>query len=416
MQPNSEYPPGDSPLPDDIGQSTAEARSFDKPNLVLKDPDPYAFANRIRRLTFVLAGLCLLVVSPYLIRQFVYHMRYASLRADVDVATDGLKEISPSLEGFQVASRLVSKRIGPSVVSVQTPGFDGPEGQGSGVIVDEAGYLVTNYHVIKSAVENEKAPVVHLDDGRTVTARVVGVDPGTDMAVLKINAPDLIAAEWGDSDALEVGDLVWAVGSPFGLDRSMTFGIVSAKHRRSSSGVTETAYQEYLQTDVAINPGNSGGPLVDVSGKIVGINTAIIGRSYQGVSFSIPTTLAKKHYEVLRRDGRIERGYLGMAPTEVPESFRSRLGLERGTGVYVSRVLKPGPASNAGLRRGDVILKWNDYPAVDPTLLSHEIASTKVGSRAEVVVKRLEGGRPVEVNLVVKVGVAPNQIRGKFGQ
>ena len=416
MQPTSEQRPVDSDPPTVADEVDPRGRTFEKPNLVLKDPDPYAFANRIRRLTFVLAGLCLLVCSPYLVRQFVYHMRYAQSRADVDVALEGLAEVAPSLEGFQVASRLVAKRIGPSVVSVQTPGFNGPEGQGSGVIVDEAGYLVTNYHVVANAFDQNTPPEVHLDDGRIVSARVVGVDPGTDLAVLKITAPNLIAAEWGDSDALEVGDLVWAVGSPFGLDRSMTFGIVSAKQRRSTSGVTETAYQEFLQTDVAINPGNSGGPLVNVTGKVVGINTAIIGRSYQGVSFSIPASLAKQHYQILRRDGVIERGYLGMSPAKVPESFRNRLGLERGTGVYVSQVLKPTPASNAGLRRGDVILKWNGYEADDPMLLSHEIASTEVGSRAELVVKRIEGGRPVELNLVVKVGVAPTQLRANKGR
>lgn len=373
----------------------------------MKDPDPYAFANRIRRLTIVFAGLCLLVAGPYLLGRFVYQMRYAQMQAEVDVATEGLEAIAPKLEGLMTASRLVAKRIGPSVVSVQRPDFQGAEGQGSGVIVDEEGYILTNYHVVRDAVRL----YVELDDGRAVDATIVGVDPGTDLAVLKINAPNLIAAEWGDSDALDVGDLVWAVGSPFGLQRSLTFGIVSAKERRSSSGVTDTAYQEYLQTDVAVNPGNSGGPLVSIKGKVVGINTAIVGTSYRGISFAIPSTIAKKQYERLRQERWIERGYLGVSPTNVPSSLRRRMNLGADEGVYVSTIVKGGPASDAGIQRGDVIVRWNGFRAGDATLLSREIASTEVGSTADVVVKRLERGQLREISLAVRVGVSPYSIR-----
>lgn len=267
-------------IANDGAEKLPQAADYSKPSLILQDPDPYAFANRIRRLTFVLAGLCLLVASPYVLGQFAYHLRYAQMKAEVEVATEGLSEIKPRLQDFVMASRLVAKRVGPSVVSVHRPGFQGADGQGSGVIVDAEGYIVTNWHVI------DKASSLHvrLDDGRTADAVVVGADPETDLAVLKIDLPNLIPAEWGDSDELQVGDLVWAVGSPFGLDRSITFGIVSAKERRSSSGVTRgRLYQEYLQTDVAINPGNSGGPLVGLSGKVVGINTAILGPSFTEV-------------------------------------------------------------------------------------------------------------------------------------
>lgn len=380
-----------------------DGRTFNGPSLILKDPDKYAFANRIRRLTFVLAGLILLVAGPYICGLFAYQIRYKQLRADVDVATDGLAEIKPRLQDFMTASRLVAKRVGPSVVSIQRPGFQGTEGQGSGVIVDEEGYILTNFHVIDRA----SGLNVRLDDGRFVDATVIGADQATDLAVLKIDAPNLIAATWGDSDELQVGDLVWAVGSPFGLDRSITFGIVSAKERRSSSGVTGTAYQEYLQTDVAVNPGNSGGPLADINGRIIGINTAILGSSYRGVSFAIPASLAMKQYERLKKDGWIERGYLGVSPTPVPEVIRRRLNLNAGDGVFIAKVIPDGPAGTSGLRPEDVILEWNGYRASDPTLLSREIAGTEVGSTADVLVKRYVRGQPVEMQLAVRVGVSP---------
>ena len=403
--PTQHAPQGE--LPD-----SPSVRTFDKPNLVLKDPDPYAFANRIRRLTLVFAALTLLIAGPFLLGKFIYQIRYAQLKAEVDVASEGLAEIRPRLQDLMTASRLVAKRIGPSVVSIQRPGFRGEEGQGSGVIVDSAGYILTNYHVVADAAEL----YVSLDDGRQSPAAVVGLDPGTDLAVLKINEPNLIAAEWGDSDALDVGDLVWAAGSPFGLQRSITFGIVSAKERRSSSGVTGTAYQEYLQTDVAVNPGNSGGPLVNIEGKVVGINTAIVGPSYRGISFAIPVTIVKRQYERLLKDRWVERGYLGVSPTDVPASVRKRLQLQGNEGVFVSRIVRPGPASQAGIRQGDVIIRWNGYRAADATLLSREIASTEVGSTANVVIKRLEQGRPREVTLAVRVGLSPLSILPKDGQ
>ncbi|MEM8864977.1 MAG: trypsin-like peptidase domain-containing protein, partial [Planctomycetota bacterium] len=273
---------------------------------------------------------------------------------------------------------------------------------------DEEGYILTNFHVVTGA----NGLLVELDDGRITEATIIGADEATDLAVLKIDLPDLIAAEWGDSDDLQVGDLVWAAGSPFGLRRSVTFGIVSALGRRSSSGVTNTAYQEYLQTDVAINPGNSGGPLVDVNGNVVGINTAIIGQSYRGISFAIPSTIARRQYELLKRDGWIERGYLGVSPREVPERMRRVLNLAGGEGVLISDVVRPGPAYNAGLRPRDVILSWNGYMADDPTLLSREIAATEVGSTADVVIRRLDREeKPVDVKLAVKVGISPYSTR-----
>jgi serine protease Do len=229
-----------------------------------------------------------------------------------------------------------------------------------------------------------------LTDGRVVDAKVVGVDDITDLALIKIDADHLIAADWGDSDELQVGDLVWALGSPFGLERSFTFGIVSSKSRRSGSLAARNLYQEYLQTDAAVNPGNSGGPLINIEGKVVGINAAIFGPSYQGISFAIPSSVAKAQYDVLRTKGWVERAYLGIRPVAVPQLIQEQLGLAIGEGVYVGHVEPSAPADRAGIHRGDVILKWNDLTATDPTLLSRAIAATKVGSTAKVRLARAE--------------------------
>lgn len=339
-----------------------------------------------RKWFLALIVLTIVAASPTLVGKFIYHVRFNELKADVDVSTAALEGLKPRLTDFELASRMVAKRVEPSVVSIFRPGFRGREGQGSGVIVDPAGYVVTNFHVVNGA----RSISVHLTDGRVVDAEVVGVDDITDLAVLKINADNLIAAEWGNSDELQVGDLVWALGSPFGLERSFTFGIVSAKSRRSGSLAARNLYQEYLQTDAAVNPGNSGGPLINIEGKVVGINAAIFGPSYQGISFAIPSSVAKLQYETLRTNGWVERAYLGIRPIAVPQGIQQKLGLAIGEGVYVGHVEPAAPAARAGIHRGDVILKWNDFAATDPTLLSRAIAATKVGSKAKVRLARME--------------------------
>lgn len=411
---SSSHPDAPSAAPPETpaADRVAESRTYNEPNLVLSDPDRYAFAHRIRRLTFVLAALAVLVAGPYLVGQYRYHLTYNRLKAEVDVATEGLSELKPQLQEFTLASRLVAKNVGPSVVSIRRPDIRGAEGQGSGVIVDKEGYIITNCHVV------ENAPIlnVRLADGRITTASIVGADRQMDLAVLKIDLPNLIPAEWGDSDKLQVGDLVWAVGSPFGLDSTITFGIVSAKQRSNHGGVVideehPSAYQEYIQTDVAINPGNSGGPLVDIDGRVVGINAAILGSSYRGVSFAIPAQLARDNYDRLRKYGFIERGYLGFMPDDMPEGLRRKLALEAHEGVYVGYVLPDGPASSAGIQVGDVILQWNDFQANNAPTLSRKIAATEIGSMAVVRVKRLgKAGEPIDKSLEVEVGRAPYSI------
>jgi serine protease Do len=232
---------------------------------------------------------------------------------------------------------------------------------------------------------------------------IVGADPEADLAVLKIEVSGLVAAPWGDSDALEVGDQVLAVGNPYRLDRTVTAGIISAKGRPGVVG--PLLHQEFLQTDAAVNPGNSGGPLVNMDGEVVGINTAIVGHSYRGISFAIPSSVAKKAYESLRTTGKVEpRGWLGVAMDEVDPRRAARLGLDRVLdhlyGVEVVGVVFESPAHAAGLQPGDVILKWNGQEIHSPPELSAAVVRTEVGT--EVPVEVFREGRVSEVR--IKVG------------
>jgi serine protease Do len=362
-------------------------------------------------LLLLLLIFVLLLAGPFLVGRFVYETKYNELKAGYDVATGTLDHLKSRLNDLELASRLVAKRVEPSVVSIVRPisrTFGGREfdGQGSGVIVDKAGYIITNFHVVEGATKVE----VRLSDRRVTEATVVGTDAMTDIAVLKIDLGNLIAADWGDSDKLEVGDLVWALGSPYGLERSLTFGIVSAKARRSASRVMGSPYQEYLQTDAAVNPGNSGGPLVNIEGQIVGINAAIFGNSYQGISFSIPSTLAREKYDELKAKGHIDRAWLGIQPLDVPEEMRAKYGLGIGQGVLVGEVEPGAPANKAGVKEGDVILKWNDHIATDPTLLSRAIAATRIGSTANLVLVRSNKTGREQLDIKVEVERRPNKM------
>jgi S1-C subfamily serine protease len=377
-------------------------------------------ARMANRLTwFLIALACLFLLRffvPYFLEKIQYALTRGRERAELEIATAGLQELP--LEQLSKASQLVSKRVGPSVVHIRVAsvidtgptdesasffGYRPPpeaEGQGSGVIVDAAGYILTNNHVVDGATEIQ----VSLSDGRVVDGEVVGVDALTDLAVIKIDADHLHAAEWGNSDELEVGALVWAVGSPFGLERTITFGILSAKNRSSRAG---TAWQDFLQTDAAVNPGNSGGPLVDAGGRIVGINTAIVGESYQGISFSIPSSVARRVYEKLRKSGRVERGWLGVRLGDVTEELAREFSLSVSRGAYIHAVendrRNPAPAQQAGIRPGDIVTSWNGKEVTDGATLSRLVARTEIGTDAEIVVVRQ--GR--ELTLSVHVGERP---------
>jgi S1-C subfamily serine protease len=353
----------------------------------------------------LLAVLAAVLFLPTFVERIYYAMTLGHERAEVDAARGQLP--SPTLTEISRQFAVVAKAIEPSVVhidTVQSVDGDGspfgvglrPQaiGQGSGVIVDAEGYILTNNHVVENASEIR----VNLSGNESRKAEVIGLDETTDLAVLKIPAGGLIAAQWGDSEALEVGSLVWAVGNPFGLDRSVTLGIVSAKNRRRFRGMS--AYQDFLQTDAAINPGNSGGPLVDVTGKVVGINTAIVGRSYQGVSFSIPTSIAKEIYDRLRENGKITRGFMGVTLGDLDAETASEAGLSTQEGARVLGVGPNTPASKAGILPKDVIVAWDGQEVHDATELTLLVGKTKVGETIKV--KLIRGGQPQEVELVVE--------------
>lgn len=265
-------------------------------------------------------------------------------------------------------------------------------GLGSGVIVSPAGYILTNNHVIEEADEIQ----VSLNDGRVAPAQVIGTDPETDLAILKIALPDLPVITLGDSDALEIGDSVLAIGNPFGVGQTVTGGIVSALGR-TQLGIN--TFENFIQTDAAINPGNSGGALVDVNGHLMGINTAIYSRSggSMGIGFAIPTSTARSVMEAIVKDGQVTRGWLGVEPQEMSPELAESFGLAKGRGVIISGVLQNGPAAQAGLRPGDVIVSIDNRPVNSVPALLSTVAALKPGQSAQVGVLRREGETTIQV-------------------
>ena len=272
--------------------------------------------------------------------------------------------------------------------------FSPPQrGVGSGVIVTKDGYILTNNHVVDDADEVK----VSLQDGRVFTAKVIGKDPKSDVAVVKIDAQDLPAITFADSDKCEVGDLVLAVGNPFGIDQSVTRGIVSAKDRAAM----DLDYQDFIQTDAAINPGNSGGALVDAEGRLIGINTAIYSRSggNQGVGFAIPTSLARGVMESLIKYGKVTRGYLGVMIQDISPSLAKEFKLKSDNGALVGDVVPDGPAAKAGLKSGDVIEKFDGKPVTDSRHLKIEVARVAPGETVAVEVLRDGSAKTFDVRL-----------------
>ncbi|HEY3862626.1 MAG TPA: Do family serine endopeptidase [Verrucomicrobiae bacterium] len=267
-------------------------------------------------------------------------------------------------------------------------------GVGSGVIVTKDGYILTNNHVVDGANEVK----VTLNDGRQFKAKVVGRDPQSDVAVVKIDAHDLPAITFADSSQSEVGDIVLAVGNPFAIGQSVTMGIISATGR---GGVGIEDYEDFIQTDAAINPGNSGGALVDAEGRLVGINTAIYSRSggNQGIGFAIPTDLAKGVMVSLIEHGKVTRGYLGVRIQDITPLLAKEFNLKNNRGALVGEVESSGPAARAGLKSGDVILSFNGHKVTDSTHLRLEVAETAVGERVPVEVQRGDSTKTLEVKL-----------------
>src|SRR5437588_7737850 len=256
-------------------------------------------------------------------------------------------------------------------------------GIGSGVIVSPDGYIITNNHVVDGASEL----TVTLPDKREFKAKIVGADPKTDLAVIKIDASNLPHVRWGDSSKLQVGEYVLAVGNPFGLNSTVTLGIVSALGR-GHMGITQ--YEDFIQTDAAINPGNSGGALVNTSGELIGINTAIISQSggYQGVGFAVPASMAKPVFDSLVKNGKVVRGFLGIGIQDLNQDLAKSFGLKDTKGALVSNVAEESPADKAGIKQGDVIVGYQGATIEDPASLQRAVTRTPVGTKALVKVMR----------------------------
>ncbi len=272
-------------------------------------------------------------------------------------------------------------------------------GLGSGVIVNKDGYILTNNHVVESA----ESIRVTLNDGREFTAKVIGRDPNTDVAVLKIEAKDLPYMTIADSDKAEVGDLCLAIGNPFGIGQTVTMGIVSAVGRSTPElGEMGTDYQDFIQTDAAINPGNSGGALVDADGRLIGINTAILSRSggNQGIGFAVPINLARNVMENLIEHGRVIRGFIGVGLQDVDSSLVEQFKLSNNQGALVAEVVPHGPAENAGIKSGDVIVEFNGKAVPDYRHLKLQVAQVAPGSK--VSVKLIRDGQPKTLWVTVK--------------
>jgi serine protease DegQ len=284
------------------------------------------------------------------------------------------------------------------------PGLQRREGLGSGVIVSETGYVLTNHHVIEAVDQIEVA----LADSRKVSAQVVGADPETDLAVLKIEVRDAPSITFARSDRLKVGDVVLAIGNPFGVGQTVTLGIVSGLGR-SHLGIA--TFENFIQTDAAINPGNSGGALVDAQGNLVGINTAILSQTgaAAGISYAIPVSIARQVMEQIIQKGSVTRGWVGVGVQDITKELAESFKLPSASGVLISQVERGGPADQAGVKLGDVLVAVNDTPVADSIGMLNLIAALAPGARARLKLLRERDASEVTVT----VGQRPKPQREK---
>ena len=324
-----------------------------------------------------------------------------------------VKEVPADVMAAQRAFTAVSKAATPSVVNISTLGrrkvvrpvtefppffdefFGGPQVRqnrslGSGFIISRDGYIVTNEHVVREA----ESVQVKLSNDRVYQARVVGGDPKTDIAVIKIEAADLPVAVLGDSDRLEAGQWAIAIGNPFGLERSMTVGVISATGR---SNVGIETIENFIQTDASINPGNSGGPLLNIHGEVIGINTAIVAAG-QGIGFAIPTNMARPIIAQLVEKGSVTRAWLGVGIQPVSEEQARELGLKTLQGAVISGLAPRGPAERGGLQSGDLVVAFGGTPVKNPAHLQQLVADARIGARVRVEV--LRSGRSLVLTVI----------------
>ncbi len=324
---------------------------------------------------------------------------------------------------IQQAFRLVAKTVLPAVVNISAehvvkvpvfnfpPEFSDPFFQfffgepereyiqkslGSGVIVNEDGYILSNYHVVKNATRIR----VKLRNKKSYKAKIVGVDPKTDLAVIKIKANHLPVAPLGDSDKIEIGDWAIAIGNPFGLSHTFTVGVISAKGR---SGIFpgSSRYEDFIQTDAPINPGNSGGPLVNIQGEVIGINTAIASPSggNVGIGFAVPINMAKYVMKQIIEKGKVVRGWLGVTIQDLTEEIAKHFNREPYSGVLIAQVIKKSPAHKAGLKTGDIIIKYNGKKITSVNQLRTLVAETEPGTKVKITIIRNGKKKTVKVKI-----------------
>jgi serine protease Do len=360
-------------------------------------------------LGFFLGGISFYLLEEYSGGQKRYTVTYSPPRVPKQIieTSKAFSEIASSVSPA-VVNISTSKIVQRERVPFDDPFFDffnpfrefsipkkwKEQSLGSGVIVSPNGYIITNNHVIERADEIR----VTLMDRRSFNARMIGSDPKTDIAVVKIDAENLPVIQWGDSDVLQVGEFVLAIGSPYGLTHTVTMGIISAVGR-ANVGIAE--YEDFIQTDSAINPGNSGGPLVNIEGQMIGINTAIFSRSggYQGIGFAVPSNMVRSVVDQLEDKGKVTRGWLGVTIQELTPELSAKFGVESSLGALVGDVTPGSPADKAGIKRGDIILEFDGKKVSDVGNLRNMVAQSRVGSTIPVTV--LRQGKEYAVNVVI---------------
>lgn len=330
-----------------------------------------------------------------------------------------------TLEAFSNSIADIAETVGPAVVNIDTvrmvktqfPSFEDPifkrffgrefeefrrtipqKGTGSGFIINQEGYVLTNEHVVRKA---DKIKVT-LSDGREFDGEVIGSDVTSDMAIVKIKADHLPLVALGDSDKLRVGEIVIAIGNPYGLQQTVTMGVVSAKGRSIPTGIEGRVYKDFIQTDAAINPGNSGGPLLNTKGEVVGINTAIIPFA-QGIGFAIPINIAKKNIDDLINFGKVIRSWLGVYIQEVTPEIAKQFNQAEAKGVLVGDVVKNSPAEEVGIKTGDIIKKVNNEEVNSPEELQDKIGNIEIGKEANIGIVR----NGEIISFIVKISEMP---------
>lgn len=337
------------------------------------------------------------LILPQNAGSFEEKQRIAFANLPTEVPLSGLDFTVPSEKVTPGVVHIISTIQSAEEEEYGTNPFDffnipnpGPQqGSGSGVIISEDGYIATNNHVIEGATSIQ----VTLNDKRSYEARLIGTDPQTDLALLKIDEDDLSFVRFGNSDEVKVGQWVLAVGNPFNLTSTVTAGIVSAKGRNINLLRTQNnqfAIENFIQTDAAVNPGNSGGALVDLTGNLIGINTAIATQtgSYSGYSFAVPVNIVKKVMDDLLKYGAVQRGFLGISIQDVDSRLADEKGIKKIEGVYVAAVSDDGAAKKSGIKEGDIVLKINDKAVNSSSALQEEVSRYYPGDEISITVKR----------------------------